>query len=204
MNDALFWNYVVVTTLFCLTPGPAVLFVLGQALWRGPRAGFAAVLGIQIVNLLWMAVAAVGLGAILALSPLAFKVLTWAGAAYLVYLGVRAIWQSFREGEVAWRSSQRALIDGMLVQLSNPKSVLWITAIVPQFVDASRPILPQIGLITVVGIIIDTITMSLYVVTAGAFRERLNQLPRMRAWMDRVSGVILIGVAIATAFYRPA
>lgn len=204
MNEALFWNYIVVTTLFCLTPGPAVLFVLGQALWRGHRAGFAAVLGIQIVNLLWMGVAAVGLGAILALSPLAFQMLTWAGAAYLVYLGVRAIWQSFREGEVVWRSSKHAFIDGMLVQLSNPKSVLWITAIVPQFVDATRPVLPQIGVITVVGIIIDTITMAIYVVTAGAFRERLGQLPRMRAWMDRISGVILIGVAIATAFYRPA
>jgi homoserine/homoserine lactone efflux protein len=202
VNTELFWNYVVVTTLFCLSPGPAVLFVLGQALWRGPRAGFAAILGIQIVNLLWMGVAALGLSAILALSPTAFQLLKWVGAAYLVYLGARAIWFSFREGEVVWKSSNRAFFDSMVVQISNPKSVLYITAIVPQFIDKTHPVLPQIGIITVTGALLDTVTMSAYVLLAGAFRHRLAQLPRMRAWLDRVSGIVLIGIGAVTALYH--
>ena len=196
--------YALVTLVLCLTPGPAVLFVLGQALWRGPRAGIAAGLGIEAGNVAWSLLAALGLTALLALSPITFSVMKWIGAAYLVWLGVQAWRSSFRDGAMTWRESRHAFVDALWVQMSNPKAAFYVTAILPQFVDRARPVPPQIATLAVVGMVIEAFTLGGYCLAAGYLGRHLAALPRFRIWLDRASGALLIGVGLAAALYRRA
>lgn len=197
--------YLVVETLLCLTPGPAVLFVVGQALWRGPSAAMRATMAVNAVNLLYFALSALGLAAVLAASHTAFLVMKWAGAAYLVFLGLKAIRESFRtsgDGQAAVPAG-RPFVDGAIVQLSNPKAVLFFVAILPQFIDPLRPAAPQMAILAATMVAVETIVLTGYSLAAGTLRARL-QGRRMRAWLDRAGGFSLLGVAAMTAAIRRA
>jgi len=128
MNWTVWWLFVPVETVLCLTPGPAVLLVLATALRRGPRASVASTLGILSANSIYFALSATGLGAVLLASYRIFFLIKWAGAAYLIYLGVKALLSksgAFDNPEAAAgsiRSSPRLFMDGLLLQLSNPKA----------------------------------------------------------------------------------
>ncbi len=193
--------YVAVSIPLCLTPGPAVLFTISQALWRGPLAGIKAAGGIEVANISYFILSAVGLVAILALSRVAFDVLKLIGAAYLIWLGIRAFWGSFKPGEFSAKTSARPFLDGLIVQIANPKAMLFFGAILPQFIDKTQPVPRQIGVLSVTGITIEAITLTGYSLAAGWLR-RSADLSRVRMWLDRIGGVMLICVGLATALYR--
>ena len=201
MTPQVWLAYVAVSIPLCLTPGPAELFTVSQALWRGPQAGIKVAAGIEVANIAYFILSAVGLVAILALSRTAFDVLKLVGAAYLVWLGVRAFWGSFKLGAFSLKPSTRPFLDGLIVQIANPKAMLFFGAILPQFVDKTHSVPRQIGVLSVTGITVEAIALTGYSLAAGWLR-RSADLARVRMWLDRIGGVMLVCVGVATALYR--
>jgi homoserine/homoserine lactone efflux protein len=202
----LWFAYVVLCFLFAVTPGPAVLLTGSQAIARGFGAGFAVVLGTQLGNLIYFIVSAAGLGAILMASETAFMVVKYAGAAYLIFLGVRTIRNARKalkpaaEQKVpAWR---HPFTLGLLNQLANPKSVLFWGALFPQFVDFEADNLwVQFAILAATGIVADIIVLSAY--AAAATRGRSLLATGMRAvWRERISGGALVVVGGALSLVK--
>ncbi len=124
-----------------LTPGPAVFYIVTRSVEQGRLAGIVSSLGIQVGTLCHVVAAALGLSAVLMSSAVVFSVVKYAGAAYLVYLGVRTL--TGRAGEAAWgdggrRKFSRLFMDGVMVNVLNPKTAAFFLAFLPQFVDVSR------------------------------------------------------------------
>jgi homoserine/homoserine lactone efflux protein len=203
------WNtwavFAVTVTLLCLTPGPAVLFVVAQALRFGGRRSLWATAGILVGNALYFALGAAGLGAVLLASHRLYLAVRYVGAFYLIYLGVttffgRGIAFDLKRGEgepevSGWRLLGRAL----LVQLSNPKAILFVTAFVPQFLDAGRPLVPQLLILGVTGQLIEVVILGAYGAFAGAVTH-LAHRPRFAAVTQRVSGALLVAIGVGIAF----
>ena len=125
--------------VFSITPGPAVLLVSAYGFRRGWPAAMAAVLGIETGNTIYLAISAMGLGALLVASSLAFAVVKWTGAAYLVCLGAWTIWKAGRQSatqEPRLGTFSHPFVQALLTQLGNPKAVLFFGALIPQFLDA--------------------------------------------------------------------
>lgn len=186
-----------------LTPGADMMFTLAQGLRSGPRAAMAANAGIAVGGLVQTLVAALGLGALVAAHPLAFDLIRWAGVAYLLVLAVQAL----RSGPVAARtvaaqSTLRVFFNAMLVNLLNPKVILFILALLPQFIDPARPVLPQfmlLGLVFACGGFIVNGTVGLF---AGSIGQRLAQSAALARWLGRASAVIFTGLALRLALMQ--
>ena len=206
MAPELWLAYVAICFLFAATPGPAVLLTAGQAIARGFGAGFAVILGTQLGNLVYFIVSAVGLGAILMASETAFMIVKYAGAAYLIFLGLLTIRHARQAPEPietervpAWR---HPFTQGLLNQLANPKSVLFWGALFPQFVDYQAANLwLQFAILAATGIVADIITLSLYAAAAARGRRFLASGPRA-VWRERISGATLIVVGSALSLVK--
>lgn len=147
VDPAKYAAYLGVTALMCVAPGPACLFCLTTGAQRG-RAGLAgAILGLNLGNICWFIAAGLGLNALAHAFPLAFRILAYLGAAYVAGLGLKALIAAWKSEPVDLHGPNlrrgSALRQGLIVQMSNPKALLFITAILPPFMDASRPPLPQ-------------------------------------------------------------
>ena len=207
MNWTLWWLFVPVDTILSLTPGPAVLLVLSTALRRGPRASVSSTLGILAANTIYFALSATGLGAVLLASYRIFFLVKWAGAAYLIYLGTRALLSKpSAPGEAdaarsASRSAGRLLLDGLLLQLSNPKAIVFFAALLPQFIDPKGDIVAQIAVLGITSIVIECAVLLCYGLAAGRAMSMARQ-PRYAAWANRISGVLLIGAGSGLAALR--
>ena len=203
MNLELWFAYVVLCFLFAVTPGPAVLLTGSQAIARGFGAGFAVVLGTQLGNLIYFIVSAGGLGAILMASETAFMTVKYAGAAYLIFLGVRTIRNAKKaldpakeEKVPAWR---HPFTLGLLNQLANPKSVLFWGALFPQFVDFQADNLwVQFAILAVTAVVADIIVLSTYAAAATRGRSLLATGARA-VWRERISGgaLVIVGGALS-------
>jgi threonine/homoserine/homoserine lactone efflux protein len=181
-----------------IVPGPSMLFVMGQAIWRGGRSGAAALAGVQFGYIWWWVLAALGLGTLAATFPIGFRVLALAGALYLGWLGVSAFRNAGRaEGTVrAGKPSSHAFRDGVFVAMSNPKSLIYIVALLPPFVDAKSPVVPQLVLLAIVAMSIDVVLGAAYII-AGNRLARAVAERRTRIWVDRAVGAIFICIALA-------
>lgn len=144
IDPVLFLAFLPAAIALNLLPGPDMIFCLAQGLRGGPRRAWAASAGISLGSMIHVTLAGLGLGALVAASPAAFGAIRWAGAAYLVWLAWKT-WTTPLSGEVggAARRPWKAFRDGMLVNLSNPKVILFILALLPQFVNPALPVLPQ-------------------------------------------------------------
>ncbi len=184
-----------------LTPGAAMMFTLAQGLKGGPRAGMAANAGIAVGGMVHTVIAGLGLGALVAAHPVAFDVIRWAGVAYLLWLAV----QSLRagpmavRGEVAVRSLGRVFLDGLMVNLLNPKVILFILAFLPQFVDPSRAVLPQFLVLGLVFSLGGLVVNGVVAVFAGGVGQRLAGSAVFARWLGRVGAVIFAGLALRLA-----
>ena len=175
-------------------PGPAVLFVVSQALREGPVGGLLASFGILAGNALYFVLSGSILGALLVESPRAFQALTWTGSAFLAYLGLRALAAAAPETTSVPRArGRRILLDGFLLQASNPKALVFFSAIVPQFLDARRPVTGQLLILGATGFVIELTTLTLYSRGAG---EAAARSPRFAAIAQKVSGVALLIAAV--------
>lgn len=190
--------FVVVSSFVSLTPGPQMVFVMTQAAWRGHRAGFAALSGLQLGNAAWYLLAGLGLGTLAAAFPAAFTTLTVAGALYLAWLGFKALRHAGEAAEEGAgpppRATRHALRDTLVVSLSNPKSLVYVLAILPPFIDARSPVMPQIALLAPIGITIDFAIGAIYALAGGGLSKAM-QRPAVRQWLERSVGTIFLALA---------
>jgi threonine/homoserine/homoserine lactone efflux protein len=205
-----FQGFLVLTTLVSMAPGPNVMFIMSQAALRGHRAGMMAGFGIQVANVVYFALTAVGLGVLIATSPLAFFVLKWAGAGYLALLGIMAIIRSFQPHPVMDATQpapviavgRGAFFDGLMIGFGNPKTIIWLTIVLAQFINANADVLSQTVAIGVVGTVIDLAVQLMYTYIGGTLQRFLGK-PHIRAWFERGVGIVFVALALLVAFaYR--
>lgn len=183
-----------------LTPGADMMFTLAQGLKGGPRAGMAANAGIAVGGMVHTVVAGLGLGALVAAHPVAFDVIRWAGVAYLLWLAVQSLRAGpVAAGHVAMRSLGRVFLDGLMVNLLNPKVILFILAFLPQFVDPSRAVLPQFLVLGLVFSLGGFVVNGIVAVFAGGAGQRLAGSAVFARWLGRVGAVIFAGLAVRLA-----
>ena len=195
--------YVGLCFLFAYAPGPAVILTAGQAISRGFGAGLGVIFGTEIGNLIYFAVSAGGLGAILLASETAFLVVKYMGVAYLLWLGARAIWKA-KEAANAKTEEKPALWrhpfnQGLINQLANPKSILFWGSVFPQFVDyRAESLLPQFAILAVTAITVDSIALSTYAAVAARGGRFMASGP-LAVWRERLSGgaLIVVGGALS-------
>jgi threonine/homoserine/homoserine lactone efflux protein len=184
-------------------PGPSVAYVVARSTAYGRRAGLLSVLGLETGAVVHVVVAAVGLGALIARSPLLFEVVRWAGVAYLVWLGTRELLRgrSVADGAVdaAAPSGWRLFADGVLVDVLNPKTAIFFLAFLPQFVSSDRG--STGGQLVVLGLLFVLLAAAVdatYAVLAGRFSRRLRESARSRRRVSRVTGGVYLALAGTT------
>ncbi|KLE35641.1 LysE family translocator [Aurantiacibacter luteus] len=199
--------FALVTGATSLVPGQSMLFVMAQAIWRGPRSGWAALLGLQLGYIFWWLLAALGLGTLAAAYPAAFTALAVAGAAYLAWLGIGAIRHSFRDDEAASgparAPSRHAFRDGAAVAVGNPKSLIYMIAIIPPFIDTGSPVGGQIVVLALIAMVVDLAVGALYI-GAGQRLARFIAEGRSRRWVERAigAGFLLIAALVLVETLR--
>ena len=187
-----------------VVPGPAVLYIVAQSVDHGRRAGVASVLGIQTGALVHILAAVVGLSSLLVSSAVAFEVVRYAGAAYLVVLGVRRLLarEEPEDGPARRpRSFARLFSQGVVVNVLNPKTALFFFAFLPQFVDPRAGHVPvQMLVLGLLFLSVATVSDGIYALVAGTASRRLRgsrAYLRAERW---ISGTVFIGLGLATAF----
>ena len=191
--------FAIMSAAASLVPGPSMLFVMGQSIWRGGRSGAAALVGVQLGYVWWWFLAAVGLGTLAVTFPLALHVLALAGALFLCWLGFSAFRSADEPvGEQARpkKLSSHAFRDGILVAMSNPKSLVYIVALLPPFVDARSAIVPQLAVLAVIAMVIDVAIGAIYILAGNGLARAMNR-ERPRKWIHRGVGTIFFFIAIA-------
>ena len=191
-------------TILCLSPGPAVLLVLSVSLTRGWSPGLQASAGILVANTLYFLLSATSLGAILLASWEAFFLIKWAGAAYLIWLGLTMV-VTRGTGNVdtaiyptPMRTGRRIWLHGMITQGANPKALVFFTAFLPQFVNPAEPLAPQIAILAVTSILIEFGVLASYAALASRV-SHFAQRPRFASVFHRVGGAMLIGAGAGLA-----
>ncbi len=200
--------FAILETVLCFTPGPAVLLVLSQALSRGTAKTVWTILGILSANTAYFIVSATGLGATLAASNNIFFAIKWIGAAYLVWLGLNEIFGAHARLAIAPADAARGLagpmfVRGFALQMSNPKALVFFTALVPQFLNPHAALVPQIAILAVTSMIIEFAVQIFYAALVGRFTH-LATRPRFAAVANRVAGSLLIAAGIGMAALRRA
>ena len=195
--------FIAAALVLLLTPGPAVLYIVTRSLDQGRRAGLVSVLGVHAGTLVHIAAAAAGLSALLAASATAFRVVKYLGGAYLVYLGIRRLLDrrvaATREGRR--RPLRRAFVDGVIVNVFNPKTALFFLAFLPQFADVSRGhVGAQILGLGLIFVALGLTTDGLYAVGAGTAARWLRGSPRFLASERWLSGGAYVGLGVVAAF----
>ncbi len=207
--------------LLSLTPGPAVLLVIGLSMRQGFRIGFMATSGILSTNAVFFTLSALGIGALIVASATLFTIIKWVGAAYLVYLGVgmvmplaKRLWQrrSFGEGldlseakaaaPKVPQTAAKSFWQGFALQASNPKNILFFVAILPQFISPDGNIATQLVILGVVSVLLE-LPILIFYGFASALSARLMK-ERVIEWIEAVGGGILIalGGALASSQHR--
>jgi threonine/homoserine/homoserine lactone efflux protein len=186
-------------------PGPSNLYVLSRSLAQGTAGGLVSALGLALGSLFHVALAVAGLAALLRYAPTLYDAIRLAGAAYLIYLGIktlRAPGANLPANGGARRSLARILLDAALVEMLNPKTALFFLAFLPQFVEpAAGPAAPQLLLLGLI-VTLTALPCDMLVAFAGARLARLFTTQARRRWPSRLAGSTLIGLGLYTALMR--
>ena len=189
--------------LLNVTPGPDVLYIVGRSIGQGRLAGLVSVLGISTGCLFHVASAALGLSALMIALPLAYDAVRYAGAAYLVWLGVRAIASKSSPLQVQRVEPERlaqVFRQGVLTNMLNPKVALFFLAFLPQFTDPTRgPVPLQIALLGLIFIGNGTVVCLIYALAASWLGEWLKTRYDVATWLNRAMGALFVGLGIRLA-----
>ncbi len=199
MTLNLWLAFVLAAILIAVSPGPGAALSMSAGLRHGQFGALPAIFGLQAALLIQLAIVGMGLGAVLAASATAFAVVKFAGAAYLVWLGVQK-WRRAGSDDVAQGKALRSGLfrQGLLVNLTNPKAIVFMAALTPQFIDPNRPQLPQFLIIALTMCVTDTIVMSGYALLASRLGAWLHDARARRA-QDRFFGGLFIGAGALLA-----
>jgi len=186
-----------------LIPGPSVLYIITRSVAQGKRAGLASVLGVELASITHVAAAALGLSALLLTSAVAFSVVKYLGAAYLIYLGVRTFLAREENQQAqapAPKSFSQLFAQGFLVNLLNPKTALFFYAFLPQFVNPVRgPVAGQILLLGALFVLLASCTDCLYALLGSTVGRWLTRNARFRPIRRYVTGSIYIVLGVTAA-----
>jgi threonine/homoserine/homoserine lactone efflux protein len=201
MNWELFAAFLLITVVLFLTPGPIVTLVIATGAGHGLRAALTTVAGTTLGNGFLLAAIALGLSWVLKNAVELFEILRWLGAAYLVWLGIQT-WR--KAGETARVPAMRRRVHfwrGLAVALTNPKSIAFFTAFLPQFIDPALPVGRQLAVMCTVSVLMGGLTDSAYAVAAGLGRAYFIK-PARAKFLGRLSGLMLIGGGIWLSLAR--
>lgn len=191
-----------VMAVMAVTPGPANVFAIATGAQRGKAAALTAVAGMNLATLVWFAAAALGLGWIILAFPRIFRMVALAGAAYVAWLGLKSLLAARRgDGGLApmsFKPGRSAFRDGFTVQISNPKAVLFFTAVLPPFLDPARPLSLQLMAFACATIGFDLISMSTYGLGGAALAARMDE-PGFRRVFQAGVGLLLLAAAALMA-----
>lgn len=201
MNWHLFSAFLVITIVLFLTPGPIVTLIIATGARQGTRAALTTVAGASTGNALLLALIALGLGWILQTSAEVFDYLRWVGAAYLVWLGIQAWRQAGAAVEAAPLAGHVHAWRGFVVAMTNPKSIAFFTAFLPQFIDPALPVARQLLVMCAVSVTLGGLLDSGWAVAAGLGRAWFMK-PKHNRLLARLSGAVLIGGGIWLSLAR--
>lgn len=198
-------TYLAATIVLSLSPGPGAFSAISSGLHHGFRLGIWNGIGMQLANLVLMAVVALGLGAILLASETLFEAVKWIGVAYLVYLGIvtwRAPVRRFEEDRDDRETTARGIfMRGFWVNITNPKGIVFCAAVLPQFVDPARPQLAQYAILALTTFVVDVAVMSGYTAAAARVLGAMRDPAKLR-WVNRGLGSAFIAAGVALAGLR--
>ncbi|MEZ5628590.1 MAG: homoserine/homoserine lactone efflux protein [Rhodocyclaceae bacterium] len=192
--------FLAASIIISVTPGPGAVVSMSVGLRYGYRVSLRSIAGLQVALMIQLAIVAAGLGAVLAASATAFLVLKICGAGYLVWLGVQK-WRSAGEPVSATTAPievRRLFRTALLVNLTNPKAIIFMAALVPQFIDPAGNQWLQFAILCATTVVIDTLVMSCYALLATRFRPWLADA-RAQCIQNRVFGSLFVGAGAALA-----
>jgi threonine/homoserine/homoserine lactone efflux protein len=184
-----------------LMPGPAVLYIVAQSAEHGRLAGLVSVAGVHLGTLVHVAAAAVGLSALIVSSAVAFSVVKYAGAAYLVYLGIRRLLTREPAGLLPTRDQPLTglFTQGVVVNVLNPKTALFFLAFLPQFVDPARTVWTQVVVLGLAFVVLGFLSDGLYALAAGTIGRWLRARRRLLRYG---SGGVFVGLGVSAALAK--
>ena len=200
MNWELFTAFMVITAVLVIAPGPIVTLVIATGASHGVRAGLITVAGTSVGNALLLGAIAFGLGWVLQHAAAIFEMLRWLGAVYLIWLGIRA-WRTAGKGAHDAPRGRVNFSRGVLVALSNPKTIVFFTAFLPQFIDPRLPAQPQLAAMCAASVLLAALSDSGLAVAAGLGRAWFMKPARARA-LGRLTGAVLVGGGIWLSLTR--
>ena len=200
-----FIPFLVAAIILAITPGPGMAYVVARTVTGGRKEGLASCLGTGLGGMLHVLAAALGLSLLVAQSAMAFSVVKYIGAAYLVYLGLRLLMQkrpSQPADAVRAQGVRRAFFEGIAVEALNVKTALFFLAFLPQFTSVSEPLVPQLVVLGSICVALNTLVDVAAVV--GAHRLLQSQAGRSTRsrWLTRASGVTMVGLGAYLALAR--
>jgi threonine/homoserine/homoserine lactone efflux protein len=197
-----FIAFLVAATILAITPGPGIAYVVARTVAGGRAQGLASCIGTAIGGMLHVLAAAVGLSLLVAQSALAFSLVKYLGAAYLVYLGVRMLMRKQQDAglqTVSAPGARRALLEGILVEALNVKTALFFLAFLPQFVAPGEPLVPQLVLMGSICVALNTLVDVIAVLAAHRLLDSGAMHTARARLMARVSGITMIGLGLFLA-----
>ena len=200
MSLHLWLGFLLAAVLIAISPGPGAAVSMSTGLRYGYGAALRVIFGLQCALATQLLIVAVGLGALLETSELAFSIVKFVGAAYLIWLGIQK-WRASPD-EVdetkALSKPNRLFMEGLLVNLTNPKAIVFIAALTPQFIDPTRSQWPQFMIIGLTMCSVDTVVMSCYALLATRLRRWLHD-PRSLKAQNRFFGGVFVGAGALLA-----
>jgi threonine/homoserine/homoserine lactone efflux protein len=196
-SAATFGLFFTAALILAITPGPGIFYVLTRSIKGGRREGYTSALGTAVGGLFHVVAAALGVSALLATSALAFTVVKYAGAVYLVYLGIRTLLskeESFDIEAGDAPKTNRAFYQGVLTEMLNPKTALFFLAFIPQFINPNGPVVLEFILLGCISVILNTSVDVIVATLAGPIGQQLRRRVTMRKVQRLFSGWSLIAL----------
>ncbi len=201
MQFELWLTFVAATIFILIIPGPTVLLVLSYALSQGRRVAVGMAFGVATGDLIAMTASLLGLGTLVLASATLFSVLKWIGAAYLVYLGVKLLRAGPAEVHLTdpgRKHVRQIYAHATMVTVTNPKTIVFFMAFVPQFIRPETPLAPQFIILIATFVTLGTLNALAYALLADRLRRRIRK-PALLTWLNRLGGGVLVTMGALTA-----
>jgi homoserine/homoserine lactone efflux protein len=208
MALATWWLYFLAACVIAISPGPGAIISMRHGLAYGVRQTTPTIIGLQISLCLVLFAAGLGVASLLLASTTAFTAVKWAGAAYLIYLGVQQ-WRAKvvlnpatgAEAQLAPLSSRQKILTGFFVNAINPKGIVFMVAVLPQFIDPARALMPQLCIMAATMCAVDLVVMHSYAFAASRLRSWFQSAHALM-WQNRVFGGVLIVAGVALLAFK--